>query len=555
MLRVVLHLIVAVLAGTTLHAQAVQTSDSAPVVFNISVRGQRIGQEAVQLARTSDGWLITSTGGQAGLTPFTINKFEAAYSSDWSPRSLVADAQSAGALLEIKTTFAGTTATNDILQGGQTGKTTQTVSERTVVLPNNFFGAYEALAARLHTSAIGAAIPIYVAPQAEITGTVTAITPQRIQTPDAIVELRHFTMSMQNPNGAIIVDISIDARGRLAKVGVPGAGISVLRSDLSNVMTRDITYQNASDKQVYIPSLGFTIAATTTAPASVKTGERLPAVILISGSQATDRDEAVAGVPLFAQLAKSLSTDGYLVVRYDKRGIGQSGGRAESVTLQDYAEDVLNIVAWLRDRADIDPKRIALVGHDEGAAVALYAGDRAGGKVAAVALLASTGTTGRETVLEQQRRLLERSGDTEEQKREKIRVQTQIVDAVVKGSGWDGVPPALQKATDTLMFKSWVEYDPAKVMKKVDQPVLIAHGALDTEVLPVNADRLEALAKARKGTAGTLSKKVIVPNVNHLMVPAASGEMSEYASLPDKTVSPAVAAALNDWLRIVMTKK
>ena len=63
-------------------------------------------------------------------------------------------------------------------------------------------------------------------------------------------------------------------------------------------------------------------------------------------------------------------------MRYDKRGYGQSGGRAESATIQDYAEDVRAVVRWLLQRKDVDPKRIAVVGHSEGAWVALLAASR-----------------------------------------------------------------------------------------------------------------------------------------------------------------------------------
>jgi uncharacterized protein len=556
MVRTIRHLIViaAVLAGTTLAAGSAQDAAPATVTFNISVRGQRVGQENVTLSRTPDGWLISATGSQGAPANFTIDKFEARYSADWQPQSLVIEAQ-ANQLMTLSTVFAGTTATTNLMQGGQPSATTQTVSPRTVVLPNNFFGAYEALAARLNTSTVGTTIPIYVVPQAEITGTVVSVSSQRIQTPDAIVELRHFGLSMKNPSGPVTVDVSIDAKGRLARMAVPSAGIVALRGDLSNVMTRDATYQNDADKTVFIKALGFSLAATTTAPPSVAPTEKLPAVVLIGASDSTDRDETASGVPIFGQLSGELAKAGFFVVRYDKRGVGQSGGRPESATLQDYADDALSVVSWLRERKDIDQKRIALVGRGQGAAVALIAGDRAGSKVAALALISAPGQTGREIVLAQQQRALDRSNDSADDKRAKVQLQTKILDAVVKGQGWEGVPPALQKAADTLMFKSWVEFDPAAAMKKADQPILILHGALDTEMPLQNADRLEALSLARKTKAAPLTKKVVIPGVNHLLVPATTGEVAEYASLPVKTISPAVATSLVEWLRAVMTKR
>ncbi len=555
------HLIVAVLAGTTLIHEGVlqaQSPESPVVTFNITVRGQRVGQENVTLTRTADGWLISASGSQGGATIFTIDKFEATYSADWQPRSLVIEAQSGTQpvqLMTLTTTFTETTATNDAMQGGNKTAATHTVSPRTVVLPNNFFGAYEALAAQLNGSAVGATFPIYVAPSAEISGTITAIAPQRLQTPDSIVELRHFSMAMKNPAGLVMVEVSVDQKGRLARVAVPAAGIVVLRSDLSNVMTRDASYQNDADKPAFIPGIGFTIAATTTAPTTVSATDKLPAVILVGGLGPSDRDETRFGIPIFGQLSADLAKAGFFVVRFDKRGTGQSGGRVESATLQDYADDVQSIVSWLRSRKDIDQKRIAVVGHAEGAAVALIAGDRAGGKIAALGLMAATGQSGRDVVLAQQQRSLDRSSDSVEEKHAKIALQTRILDAVVKGTGWDGVPMAMQRAADTLLFKSWVEFDPATTMKKADQPILIVHGALDTEMVPADADRLDALARARKTKAAPLTKKVLLPNVNHLLAAATTGEADEYPSLAIKSIAPAVATTLVEWLNAVMPKK
>src|SRR5687767_3626356 len=103
---------------------------------------------------------------------------------------------------------------------------------------------------------------------------------------------------------------------------------------------------------------------------------RHPAVILVPGSGPVDRDETVAGIPIFAQLAGALAQRGFIVVRYDKRGVGQSGGRAETATLQDYSEDLIAVVKWLRRRKDVDNKRMAVAGHSEGGWVAMLAAAR-----------------------------------------------------------------------------------------------------------------------------------------------------------------------------------
>ena len=100
-------------------------------------------------------------------------------------------------------------------------------------------------------------------------------------------------------------------------------------------------------------------------------------MILTGGAGSDDRDGTSYGVPILANLAGAISQAGFVAVRYDKRGYGQSGGRRESATIGDVADDVRAIVKWLTDRKDIDPKRIAVLGHGEGAWVALLAAARA----------------------------------------------------------------------------------------------------------------------------------------------------------------------------------
>src|SRR4029077_10676425 len=101
-----------------------------------------------------------------------------------------------------------------------------------------------------------------------------------------------------------------------------------------------------------------------------------PAVVLVGGSGATDRDEVVYGIPILGQISEALADAGFIVVRYDKRGIGQSGGRAESASLVDYAEDVRAAVKLLADRKDVDAKRIVVIGRAEGGAIALIAASK-----------------------------------------------------------------------------------------------------------------------------------------------------------------------------------
>ncbi|OLC42901.1 MAG: hypothetical protein AUH43_21630 [Acidobacteria bacterium 13_1_40CM_65_14] len=76
---------------------------------------------------------------------------------------------------------------------------------------------------------------------------------------------------------------------------------------------------------------------------------------------------------------------------------------------------------------------------------------------------------------------------------------------------------------------------------------LIVQGELDTQVEPSNADKLEALARKRKNAPPV--DVVKVPGVNHLLVPAKTGEVDEYGTLTEKQVSANVTDAIGTWLK------
>ena len=202
---------------------------------------------------------------------------------------------------------------------------------------------------------------------------------ERVSAPGRTFEARKHALTFANPGGPLAVDLWTDGP-RLMRISIPSVGLEVIREDVATVASRTSSHYRANDADVSI-GVGPTASSWPARCRSRPTRRRrraLPAVVLIAGSGPLDRDETSYGIPIFAQLANALADAGFAVVRYDKRGVGQSGGRSEFATLDDYAEDVIAVVKFLEKRKDIDPKRIALVGHSEGAAVALLAARRTG---------------------------------------------------------------------------------------------------------------------------------------------------------------------------------
>jgi pimeloyl-ACP methyl ester carboxylesterase len=522
-----------------------QTPGEGDVEFTVFLGSTRVGVEHVRLARSGSTWVISSTALFAQPLNLTVNRAELKYTADWQPTELRVEATQGGRPIALGTSFGMTTAINEITQNGTTTSKTDQVSARTIVLSNTFFAGYEALAARLSALEPPAELHAYVPPQAEVRVDVKSVTREQLPSPAGPIAARRYEVVFENPGAPLAGSVTIDARARLLRLELPTAGLRIVRSDLAGVATRPQPVRNPTDTDITIPALGFSLAGTLTMPPGV--GRlRHPSVVLVAGSGSVDRDELVAGIPIFAQLAGALAKEGFVVLRYDKRGVGQSGGRTERVALDDYADDLRTAVIWLSKRQDIDPRRIAVAGHSEGGAVAMLAATREK-KIASLVLIATPGVRGADLILEQQQRQLDLMNTPPGERQAKIDLQKRIQEAVITEKGWDAIPPELRQQADTPWFKSLLMFDPAAVMPKLKQPVLIIQGDLDQQVFPHNADQLAELARKRKTAAPV--EALHLPGINHLLVPAKTGDVSEYVSLTDKNVTPSIAKAIVDWLR------
>ena len=514
--------------------------------FTIFLRGAPVGTEQVAVTRTADGWNVVSSGRLAAPIDAIARRLQARYTAEWRPIEFSFDGTVRGQAQAVHTVVDGTTAKSDITVAGQSSQKSDTIDPGALlVLPSSFFGPYEALAARLRTMAAGTTIPVYGVPQMTFSIRVGDSSPEQIQTTARVVSARRTRLTLLLPGAQFDGDMWIEETNRLIRLSLPAQGLEIVREDIAAVSSRTVTISRPNDERITIPANGFTLAGTVSRPAT-STAARLPAVILVGGSGPADRDELTFGIPIMGQIAGALADAGFFVVRYDKRGVGQSGGRAESASLADYAEDLRATVRLLTKRKDVDSKRIAVIGHSEGGSVALLAAAKEK-RIAAVGLLATPGATGAEVVLAQQQRLLARSKLSPEERQAKVDLQKRINEAVVTGKGLEDLPPDVRRQVDNAEAHSILSLDPAKIVPDVRQPVLIVQGELDAQVEPSNADRLEALARKRKNAAAV--DVVKVPGVNHLLVQATTGEVDEYGALPDKQVSAKVVDAIVSWLK------
>ncbi|MBU8907574.1 alpha/beta hydrolase [Desertibacillus haloalkaliphilus] len=113
-----------------------------------------------------------------------------------------------------------------------------------------------------------------------------------------------------------------------------------------------------------------TISGTLTIPES--RDKHLPAILIVSGSGPTDRDGNAPQLKgnIYKELADFLESIGFVTLRYDKRGVGESEGDFATAGMSDLVTDAVSAVAFLREHSRVDPNRIVVLGHSEGGLLA-----------------------------------------------------------------------------------------------------------------------------------------------------------------------------------------
>lgn len=308
----------------------------------------------------------------------------------------------------------------------------------------------------------------------------------------------------------------------------------------------DVTFPNEG--------AGITLAGTLTLPEG---DGPFPAVVLLTGSGAQDRDETIFDHKPFAVWADALTRRGVVVLRYDDRGVGGSGGGTAEDTSADFAADAAAAIAFLRTRPEIDPARIGLMGHSEGGMTAPLAVLQ-GAPAAFVVMIAGQAVSGADIITEQAARLAQAAGASPDQVAEARRVQGEVLAAVVRNKGDGpaaardaeavliaaGQSPAQAQAGLRLLSSPWyrwfASHDPAPALAGLHVPLLAIYGGKD---LQVPADQnAEALARVQPA-----AEIVVLPDLNHLMQTAGTGLPGEYATI-EETVAPVALTTVGDWI-------
>jgi dipeptidyl aminopeptidase/acylaminoacyl peptidase len=323
------------------------------------------------------------------------------------------------------------------------------------------------------------------------------------------------------------------------------------------------------EKEVKYSNLtaGVTLAGTLTLPRSRKPS---PAVLLIAGSGPIDRDETVFGHKPFLVLADHLTRQGIVVLRVDKRGIGQSTGNYEVSTSEDFAADVLAGVEYLKTRKEVDTEKIGLIGHSEGGLIAPLAAVKSN-DVAFIVLMAAQGVTGEKLVYTQETLISRSMGVSEEQINHQLDFQKQVLSVIINEPDLEKAEKLIQeivakhltklpeeeqqasanameaqiKRCNSKWFRYFLTYDPGTSLEHLKMPILAINGELDFQVPP--KQNLYLIGKILKETGNQNYKIIEFPKLNHFFQTCQSGSILEYGKI-EETIAPEVLDTLSDWI-------
>jgi len=228
-----------------------------------------------------------------------------------------------------------------------------------------------------------------------------------------------------------------------------------------------------------------------------------PIALIIAGSGPTDLNGNQPGVMnnSLKYLSDELVDNKIATLRFDKRGIGKSvySDFSESkLTIDQYAEDVVSIIAYLKEKEYSD---IYIIGHSEGSLIGLIALQEL--KIKGFISIAGVGN----------------SADIILKKQLKPKLPPDfynsvelIIDSLKNGDKVENVSPQLN-----MLFRpsvqpyliSWFKYKPTELIKNINYPTLIIQGNKDIQV---DSEEAHLLLNANKN-----AKIVEIENMNHIL--------------------------------------
>ncbi len=289
--------------------------------------------------------------------------------------------------------------------------------------------------------------------------------------------------------------------------------------------------------------------------------------LIISGSGPTDRNGnsgPLTSMNTNLNIANTLASNGVASLRYDKLGSGKTGIGAhisgEGIDYTLFLQEAQDAASFLLGQPNVDPEKLILVGHSEGALFALVLAQHmvaAGKPPAGLILVSPLSIRYLDLVEEQVSSQFDHAAATGQMTQAQADAGNKDLTAIIESLRTKGtlptgdMPPALQplfNPTSVAFLAQIDKIDPREIAKALPAtlPVLVLHGEKDQQVTSAQVAHLMSGFELAGNQQATL---VELPNTNHLMkvVKGTPNAAIDYAN-PALPFSSAAITAVDTFL-------
>jgi pimeloyl-ACP methyl ester carboxylesterase len=329
--------------------------------------------------------------------------------------------------------------------------------------------------------------------------------------------------------------------------------------------TIDITFDNHK--------AGITLAGTITKP---QNSIKAPCILLLSGMGPTNRNGDMFGHKLYLVLADFLTKQGFVTLRYDKRGVGSSTGAFDSqVTINDLAQDAQAGLEYLKSLTFINQNRISILGHSEGGLISSLLASQdnnircfislAGAVTNDPKILAqqiktqlnfdgasSACQNAMKELFEQVFTIIKNNPDIQKAESELFNLATQALQKLPNGTEQEAekyhFAVSLKNLPSKIAFyngpyyRSILGLDMKSMLQKIECPFLALYGLKGFMTPELMLPYIKNIIKAKY----TNSELLAIQGINHAFQPCQTGALSEYAIIKE-TIDLEVLKIINQW--------
>lgn len=318
--------------------------------------------------------------------------------------------------------------------------------------------------------------------------------------------------------------------------------------------TEEVTFQNAKANAVFSGTLTYPVGY------EQMNKQKVPVVLMVTGSGQENRNEEMFDHQPFLVLADYLAHHGIASLRYDDRGFAKSTGDASQSTMKDNAEDARCGFNYLKSLKKFG--KIGVMGHSEGGSIAMMLA--AEGLPDFIVSLAGMAGRGDILMLRQVYQAMEARGGASfardyckvlgaiyayRNAKKDISRPEVVLDTLLKQTNVS--LPALSRQSllpvitmQTPWVLDFIATDMACYLPKIKCPVMAVNGSKDVQVDA--HDNLSALRKGVKPNKKNLIKEY--EGLNHLFQHCTTGQTTEYR-LIEETFAPEVMQDISDWIK------